>query len=86
MKIEKMIEEAKKLTDPELEAVRAGKTMTLIEVLGEIEVTIRHLTSLYGNPELPADRKAEFERIIREAETRAMAILTILRNRQEQKI
>ena len=83
MKIEKMIAEAKKLTEPELETVRATRTQTLIEVLGEIEVTIRHLSALYADQQLPADRKAEFERIIREAETRAMAILTILRNRQE---
>lgn len=55
--------------------------LELVRMLGEIEITIRRLAKLYTGRRVSRDKKAEFERMIREAETRAMAILTLLRNR-----
>lgn len=76
MKTEEIIKEAQKLKPGS-----KGQVPTLIHVLIEIEATIRHLSTLYANPEITSEKKAEFERIIKEADTRAMAILTIIRNK-----
>lgn len=82
MKINKVIEEAKKLESrPNIEALKKQSDPTLIHVLISIEETIRHLSSLYANPEITSEKKSEFEKMIKDADTRAMAILTILRNR-----
>lgn len=51
-------------------------------VLLEIENTIQHVTKLYSSPRITADKKAFLEKTIKEADTRAMAILTILRNQK----
>jgi hypothetical protein len=69
---EQRVQDEIKETTPVLELVR---------MLGEIEITIRRLAKLYTGRRVSRDKKAEFERMIREAETRAMAILTLLRNR-----
>ena len=76
MKIEDVIKEAKKINPGKEEL-----TPTLIHVLIEIEATIRHLSTLYANPEITSEKKAEFEKMIKDADTRAMAILTIIRNK-----
>ena len=89
MKINKVIEEAKKLPkgSPELaegsslSLLKKQSDPTLIHVLIEIEATIRHLSTLYASPEITSEKKSEFEKMIKDADTRAMAILTILRNR-----
>ena len=82
MKINKVIEEAKKLEDrPNVGALKKKSDPTLIHVLISIEETIRHLSSLYANSEITSEKKSEFEKMIKDADTRAMAILTILRNR-----
>ena len=84
MNIKDVIAEAKKFEGrPKIELLKQQSDPTLIHVLLDIETTIRHLTKLYSDPRIAADKKKEFERIIREAETRSMAILTILRNRTE---
>ena len=82
MKIKEVIAEAKKMESrPNIEALKKKSDPTLIHVLIEIEATIRHLSSLYASPEITNEKKAEFEKMIKDADTRAMAILTILRNR-----
>jgi len=60
-------------------------TIALIDILKEIEVTTRHLAKLYSNPKITRDKKTQFEKWIKEADTRSMAILTILRNRKDWK-
>ena len=83
MKIKDVLEEAGKLEGHQ----RTGKggheetTPSLIHVLIEIESTIRHLSTLYASPEITTEKKAEFEKMIKEADTRAMAVLTVLRNK-----
>ena len=86
MQIKDIIEEAKKLGEwPDIEALKNQSDPTLIHVLIEIEATIRHLSSLYASPEITSEKKTEFEKLIKDADTRAMAILTILRNRPDGK-
>lgn len=83
MRIKDVIAEAKKFEGrPKIESLKQQSDPTLIHVLIEIESTIRHLTKLYADSRISDDKKKEFERIIREAEIRSMAILTILRNRK----
>ena len=83
MKTKDIFEEVEKLEGHQ----KTGKggheetTPSLIQVLIEIESTIRHLSTLYASPEISAEKKAKFEEMIKEADTRAMAILTILRNK-----
>ncbi len=82
MKIKEILAEAKKFEGrPKIELLKQQSDPTLIHVLLDIETTIRHLTKLYADPRITDEKKKEFERIIKEAETRSMAILTILRNR-----
>ena len=82
MKINKVIEEAKKMEgSPNIKVLKKQSDPTLIHVLIEIEATIRHLSTLYASPEITSEKKSEFEKMIKDADTRAMAILTILRNR-----
>ena len=66
---------------PDIKALKKKSDPTLIHVLIEIEATIRHLSTLYASPEITSEKKSEFEKMIKDADTRAMAILTILRNR-----
>ncbi|EKD26496.1 MAG: hypothetical protein ACD_79C01155G0001 [uncultured bacterium] len=83
MKIKDVLAEAKKLEDkPDINLLKTQSAPTLIHVLIAIEETIKHLTKLYADSRISDNKKKEFERIIREAETRSMAILTILRNRK----
>lgn len=49
-------------------------------VLIEIEQTIQQLSKLYSSPRITAEKKTYLEKTIKDADTRAMAILTILRN------
>ena len=63
----------------------SSTTIALIDILKEIEATTRHLTKLYSNPKITKDKKKQFEKWIKEADTRSMAILTILRNRKDWK-
>ena len=80
--IKDIIEEAKKLGEwPDIEALKKQSDPTLIHVLIEIENTIRHLSSLYADSGITEDKKKELDKFIQQADTRAMAILTILRNR-----
>ena len=83
MKIEKMIEEAKKLDSSfPREAMKKMPEPSLVNVLLEIENTIRTVSALYTKATEEADKRKELKRIITEAETRAMSILVILRNRK----
>ena len=83
MKIEKMIEEAKKLDSSfPREAMKKMPEPSLVNVLLEIENTIRHVSALYAKTTEEAEKRKELKRIIVEAETRAMSILVILRNRK----
>ena len=83
MKTKDILEEVEKLEGHQ----KTGKggheepAPSLIHVLIEIESTIRHLSTLYAIPEITTEKKTEFEKMIKEADTRAMAILTILRNK-----
>ena len=61
----------------------SSTTIALVDILKEIETIIRHLTKLYSNPKITKDKKKQFEKWIKEADTRSMAILTILRNRKD---
>jgi len=63
----------------------SSTTIALIDILKEIEITVRHLTKLYSNPKITKDKKKQFEKWIKDADTRSMAILTILRNRKDWK-
>jgi len=60
-------------------------TIALIDILKSIEETTRHLAKLYSNPKITEDKKKKFETWIKQADTRSMAILTILRNRKDWK-
>lgn len=82
MKINKVIEEAKKMEgSPNIKTMKKQSNPTLIHVLIAIEETIRHLSSLYADSGITEDKKKELDKFIQQADTRAMAILTILRNK-----
>ena len=82
MEIKKILEEAKKYDKSfPRDALEKIPEPSLVDVLLDIEETIRHVPELYADEEDDTEKRTEFKRIITEAETRAMAILTILRNR-----
>lgn len=77
MNINKVIQETKKFSK-----TRLGDP-SLIDVLISIEGTIQHITKLYSSPRITKDKKEYLEKTIKDADTRAMAILVILRNRKD---
>ena len=82
MNIKEIIEKAKKLGEwPDIEALKKKSELSLIQVLMSIEETVRHLSSLYTDPGITNEKKQEFKKFIQQADTRPMAVLTILRNR-----
>lgn len=82
MKIKDVIAEAKKIAgSPDIDSMKEESNPTLIHVLIEIEATIRHLSTLYADPGITNEKKKEFETFIQQADTRAMAVLTVMRNR-----